>query len=162
MFTSQASLDTVSVWSWVFDPVVMGGLSVAGILYYLAISCRRLQWFPDSEPASRNRVVAFYLGLTTIFLAIVTPLDPLADDYLLSAHMVQHIMLTLIASPLIITGIPPWMVGPVTRHARIWRVWRTLTRPVIAFLLFHLPFALSHVPRCGGHRLLPMGVQRRS
>ena len=146
MFTLQASPDTVSVWSWVFDPVVIGGLFIAGLLYFLAISSRRLQWFPNSEPASRNRIVAFYLGLATIFLAIVSPLDPLSDDYLLSAHMVQHILLTLIAPPLIIAGIPPWMVEPVTRRARVWRVWRVLTQPVMAFLLFHLPFALSHVP----------------
>lgn len=146
MFMLQATPETVSIWSWVFDPVVIGGLYLVGFLYYMAISRRRLRWFPDSEPVSRGRVVAFYLGLTTILLAIISPLEPLADDYLLSAHMVQHIMLTLIAPPLVIAGIPAWMIDPIRRRERIWRVWRVLTLPIVAFLLFHLPFTLSHVP----------------
>lgn len=81
-----------------------------------------------------------------MFLALVSPLKQLSDSYLLSAHMGQHIMLTLIAPPLVIAGIPPWMIEPVKRRERIWRVWHVLTRPIVAFLLFHLPFALSHVP----------------
>ena len=135
----------VSIWSWSPDPGVAFGVSAAAWYYF-----RRADGRPDDgiEPISRACRISFGAGLATIVVALMSPIGVLADDYLLSFHMLQHVMLTIGAPVLILLGIPAWMYQPVVRAfgGRLWRVWRVLTLPVIAFVLFHLPYAVYHVP----------------
>jgi putative membrane protein len=135
----------VSFWSWSADPGVAFGVTAAAWYYF-----RRAGGRPDEgiEPISRARRISFGAGLATIVLALMSPIGLLADDYLLSFHMLQHVMLTIAAPMLILLGIPAWMYEPVTRafDGKLWRVWRVLTLPVIAFVLFHLPYSVYHVP----------------
>jgi len=135
----------VSFWSWSADPGVAFGVSAAAWYYF-----RRAGGRPDDgiEPISRARRISFAGGLAMIVLALMSPIGVLADNYLLSFHMLQHVMLTIIAPVLILLGIPAWMYEPVVRAfgGKLWRVWRVLTLPVIAFVLFHLPYSVYHVP----------------
>ena len=57
----------------------------------------------------------FLLGSLVLFIALVSPIDTLGDRYLLSAHMVQHMLITLVAPPLLLIGMPPWMFRPLLR-----------------------------------------------
>lgn len=141
-----AATTSFSIWSWSFDPGVILGVYVAGFLYYRAIGPRRERWFPDASPIETWRVVSFYLSLLTILVALVSPLGVLADDYLLTAHMIQHLLITIVVPILFYAGIPRWMYAPFVRRERLWRVWRTLTHPIIAFFLFQIPFSMSHAP----------------
>lgn len=140
----QTDVD-VSLWSWSADPGVAFGVTAAAWYYY-----RRAKGRPDDgiEPISRARKISFGAGLATIVLALMSPIGILADDYLLSFHMLQHVLLTIAAPVLILLGVPAWMYAPVTRAfgGRLWRVWRVLTLPVMAFVLFHLPYSLYHLP----------------
>ncbi len=135
----------VSFWSWSPDPGVAFGVTAAAWYYY-----RRAAGRPDDgiQPIPRARRISFAAGLATIVLALMSPIGVLADDYLLSFHMLQHVMLTIVAPVLILLGIPAWMYQPVVNAfgGRLWRVWRVLTLPVIAFVLFHLPYSVYHVP----------------
>lgn len=141
-----ATTSSFSIWSWSFDPAVILGVYLAGFLYYRAIGPRRERWFPDSEPVPTWRIVAFYLSMTSVIVALVSPLGVLADDYLLSAHMMQHLLITIFTPVLFYAGIPVWMYAPLVRRERVWRIWRRLTHPIVAFALFQIPFAVSHVP----------------
>jgi putative membrane protein len=141
----HGTFDVITFWSWYPDPVVLFGVIAASWLYLRAIGPQRHR-FEDSAPVERKRVMAFFLGLAAIVLALLSPLEPLADDYLLSAHMIQHLLLTITAPPLIIYGIPVWVWAAFRRREHLWRVWRVLTLPLLAFMLFHLPFSLAHVP----------------
>lgn len=140
----QASA-SISIWSWSPDPAVAFGVTAAA-WYYL----KRAGGRPDEgiEPISRARRVSFIAGLVTIVLALMSPIGLLADDYLLSVHMVQHVLLTIAVPILILLGIPAWMYEPLTRafDGRLWRIWRILTIPVVAFVLFYLPYSIYHVP----------------
>lgn len=135
----------ISFWSWSADPGVAIGVTVAAWYYYRRAGGRPEEGF---EPISRARQISFGLGLATIVIALLSPLSRLADDYLLTAHMLQHLILTIIAPVLVLLGVPAWMYLPVTRllGGRPWRVWRVLTLPVVAFALFHLPYVLYHIP----------------
>jgi putative membrane protein len=141
----HGTFSTVTIWSWYPDPVVIVGVLMAGWLYLRAIGPLRHR-FDGSEPVERSRIVCFFLGLTAIVIALLSPLEPLADDYLLSAHMIQHLLLTIVAPPLLIYGVPVWIWAAFRKQTRVWRVWRLLTIPFVAFVLFHLPFSLVHVP----------------
>jgi cytochrome c oxidase assembly factor CtaG len=131
------SYDTVTIWSWSPDPGVIVGVWAATWFYLRAIRRR---------PVERARVVSFFAGLAAIVVALLSPIEPLADDYLLSAHMVQHLLLTVTAPALMLYGLAPWMYDWFERRTLLWRAWRLLTAPVLAFVLFHLPYSLAHVP----------------
>jgi putative membrane protein len=139
------TVPAVSWTSWFPDPVVILGV-LAATFCYLRL-CRPWQTrFTASAPIPTARRVSFFAGLACAVLALLSPLEPLADDYLLSAHMVQHLLLTLAIPPLIYYGLPEWFYAACARSGRPWRVWRTLTQPVLAFAIFQLPFSLAHAP----------------
>jgi putative membrane protein len=145
LMTEAVPSTGVSILSWSADPGVAFGVSAAAWYYY-----RRAGGRPDEgiEPISTIRKVSFGAGLATIVLALMSPIGVLADDHSLAFHMLQHVMLTIAAPVLLLLGIPAWMYSLAVRafSGRLWRVWRVLTLPVIAFVLFHLPYSVYHVP----------------
>jgi putative membrane protein len=70
----------------------------------------------------------------------------LGERYLLSAHMVQHLLITLVVPPLLLLGTPGWMLRPLLRWPPVRGAARALLAPVPAFLLFNAVFAMWHVP----------------
>jgi putative membrane protein len=81
-----------------------------------------------------------------IFASLNGPLHDLSDDYLFSAHMVQHLLLTLAMPPLLIAGIPGWMLRPLLRNRAIGAIAKRITRPVFCFVLFNVVIAAWHIP----------------
>src|SRR6185436_8011077 len=73
-------------------------------------------------------------------------LHDLSDWYLFSAHMVQHLLLTLLVPPLLLAGTPGWMLRPALRYRPVAMLARFFTRPKIAFVVFNLVLAAWHVP----------------
>ena len=88
--------------SWNFEPVPALGLILSAFLYWRGWGkVRRLA--PDRFP--EWRLVSFLAGLIVIYIALASPLDAFAS-WLLSVHMVQHLLLTMVAPPLILLGAP--------------------------------------------------------
>jgi putative membrane protein len=81
-----------------------------------------------------------------MFLALVSPLDELGDSYLFSAHMVQHLCLTIVGPPLLLIGTPGWLVDSLLRKPVIFSIVRAMTFPAVAFFLFNFDFWLWHAP----------------
>ncbi len=112
---------------WNPEPSVVVGLVAASVVFVW------LQRRPDLA-VSRGRQVCFGLGIVFLALTLLSPLDDLSDDYLLFAHMIQHLLLVLLIAPLLVRALPrPWAS-------------RIKINPVIAFAGFNIVFALSHVP----------------
>ena len=88
----------------------------------------------------------FYAGLFTIFFALNGWLHDLSDYYLFSAHMVQHLLLTLVAPPLLLAGTPGWLLRPTLRWPVIEALARWLTRPAHCFVAFNVVLAAWHLP----------------
>ena len=65
-----------------------------------------------------RRQVAFSSGVALLLVALASPLDTMADEYLFSAHMVQHLLLTLVAAPLLLAGTPGWLLRDVLDERR--------------------------------------------
>ena len=130
-------------WNWA-PSVLLGTLVLAGGYLY-AVGPGRAR-FGGAEPVSRWRIAAFLGGVGLIFLALVSPLDELSDHYLLSAHMVQHMILTLIMPPLLLLGTPGWLVRPLLRSWLVAPLLRAWTRPLPAFVVFNVIFAFAHFP----------------
>jgi putative membrane protein len=111
---------------------------------------------PEQFPAWR--LAAFLSGLGVIWLAIGSPMDGFADA-LLSAHMVEHLLLMSFAPPLLLLGCPqvPFLrglprvvtmrvLGPLLRSHALRELGRLLIAPVFAWLAMNLSFLLWHVP----------------
>lgn len=136
----------ISLLTWYPDPIVLFGVLAAGFLYFRYTGPLRVR-FQGSAPVPRARQVSFYGGLAAVVIALLSPLGVLADDYSLTAHMVQHLFLTMVIPPALLWGVPVWMIDAcIRRLPRAWSVWRVLTRPPVAFVAAHLPYSIAHFP----------------
>src|SRR5262245_23138316 len=88
---------------WDIHPSVAIGIVALAALYV------RL----GGRGAPRRRVVSFAASLLGLFFSLNGPLHDLSDAYLFSAHMVQHLILTLLFPPLFLYGLPAHVVRPL-------------------------------------------------
>ena len=129
---------------WNTSPIPTLLLLVAAYLYLTGME----RWHNPSHHIGFWQKVSFFSGLFAIFLALQSPIDPLAD-HLFSIHQVQHMLLRMIAPILILLGLPltpilrgmpPWMlqgvVRPIVRSATVRSVYHILTHPALVILLF--------------------------
>jgi cytochrome c oxidase assembly factor CtaG len=130
---------------WNLEPSILIGTALITGLYLYAIGPFRKRHFPD-EPVRAGQTIAFLSGMLIMFLALVSPLDELGDAYLFSAHMLQHLFLTIIGPPLLLLGTPEWIVKQAFRNRIIFQIAKVLTYPVVAFVLFNVDFWLWHAP----------------
>ncbi len=123
----------------VFSLVLLAGS------YLLAVGPlrRRYGW---AGRASRWRIAAFLGALGITWATVNGPLHDLSERALVSAHMVQHLLLTLVIPPLLLAGIPGWLLRPVLMIPGLARVGRQLTRPVVALAIYSVVFAAWHFP----------------
>jgi cytochrome c oxidase assembly factor CtaG len=143
--------------SWNLDPVIVAGLGLGVWLYGRGL--RRL-WRRAGVGRGVRRWQAawFALGVTALAVALLSPLDPLGGA-LFSAHMVQHLVLSLIAAPLIVLSAPVlpflWAVAPARRRAlgRWWKgstilraAWHGAVHPLVAWLLAATALLVWHLP----------------
>lgn len=100
---------------------------------------------PAAGPTAAQRTL-FVSGLLTMFLSLNGPLHDLSDYYLFSAHMVQHLALTLVVPPLLILGTPGWMLRPALNVPWVNRWAHRVTGARAAFLIFNIVLAVWHLP----------------
>jgi putative membrane protein len=113
-------------------------------LYLVALRRRRRS--TGSRGASARKVTLFSLGVAVLWLGADWPLHDLAERYLYSMHMVQHLLFTLVAPPLLIAGLPDWLLREILRPRGVSRVVRFLTRPLVALIVFNGVLLFSHWP----------------
>jgi len=132
--------------SWQYDPVLIGGILAVAIAYLLATSVLRDRLAPTGTPFERARAATFYSALLLFFVVEGSPLHDLAERYLLSAHMVQHLLLSYVVARLLIVGVPTWLWRAMLLHPRVFPIAQRLLRPVVTFSVFSIFFAIWHVP----------------
>lgn len=99
---------------------------------------------PGREVASRLQKVAFVLGVLLLVVAEEWPLHDLAEGYLFSAHMIQHMLFVYVVPPLLLAGTPAWIFRRLVGTGLRRSVWRFITRPMVAFALLNGGIALMH------------------
>ncbi len=133
----------VLLWNW--DPATLVGLLTLTIAYALEVGPLR-QNLGLGQPVSRVRQSAFYLGVVTLFVAFVSPLDEVADTQLFSAHMIQHMLLMFVVAPLWLIGTPSWLMARLFPLGPARKLLRRLTNPVAAFVIFNGVMWVWHLP----------------
>ncbi|HLW48323.1 MAG TPA: cytochrome c oxidase assembly protein [bacterium] len=121
---------------WSTDPLVLAALA-ASAGAYLAIARR--------FPPRRRQPLAFWAGEAALVLALLSPLDAGAA-YLFTVHMLQHMLLLLIAAALFALAVPPGLIGWAYSRPAVRRVVRAVWRPGPAFVLFNGTLLAWHIP----------------
>jgi putative membrane protein len=129
----------LSWWRWSIHPSTVIGIAALGALYIWASYRMR------RSPTDAQKIF-FVSGLLVMFATLNGPIHDLSDDYLFSAHMVQHLLLTLAIPPLLLAGTPGWMLRPIFSVRGIRPVAQFFTRAQIAFVVFNLTIAFWHLP----------------
>jgi putative membrane protein len=132
-----------------FGPAYQAGFSVhwstvIGILGLAALYVWRSR--AERQRPTVTQSLAFAGGLLTMFFALNGPLHDLADYDLFSAHMVQHLVLIFVVSPLLVIGTPGWMLRPALRWPGVGPTARWLTQPKHCFIIFNVIMAGWHIP----------------
>lgn len=119
--------------------------TVIGIVALAALYAWRARRAPAGGPTAGQRL-AFASGLAILFLSLNGPLHDLSDGYLFTAHMLQHLVLTMLVTPLLIAGTPDWMLRPALQVPGVYAAARWVTRPIVAFAIFNLTIVVWHLP----------------
>ncbi len=142
--------------AWRFEAAVVVPVAIAVVWYacsLLMLSKRKRR----EQVAPAGRIALFVIGLITLVLTLESPLDALSDR-LFSAHMVQHLVLILVAPPLFIfsRSVPVFLWGMPSRWRRAmlssWRhgwlgtVFRLLLHPLLVWIAFCGGFIFWHIP----------------
>jgi putative membrane protein len=144
--TPVLSLDTMDVHGFeVFPSILVGCLYLLGA-YFLAVGPARRRFGWSREGAPLRRQVSWLAAVLVIFFSLNGPLHEWADGYLFSAHMVQHLLLMLLMPPLLIYGLPPWLIRKALEVGWVYRSGRLLTHPVLAFVAYNVVFIFWHFP----------------
>ncbi len=124
---------------------VWGIIGALAVLYALSVRRERARR-PGEQVVSPAQVRAFAGALGVMFLASDWPLHDVAEGYLYSAHMVQHLLLTMVVALLLLAGTPAWMARNILGRGRGLRAVRALSRPVTGLVQFNIILVLSHWP----------------
>ncbi len=131
----------------------VAAVAVAALLF--AQASLRLRRRGRADLAGWDRAVLFGLGLALTLVALVSPLDRIADTSLLSAHMTQHVLIgdatpallvVAVRGPLLVFMLPASVLAPLARNLRVRALLRFLLRPRVACGLWAANLAVWHVP----------------
>lgn len=130
-----------TAWTWSWQPYPGVWAFVAALAIGYAAIRRR-----SGVDASRGRTASFVAGLLLLWIALDWPVGALGAGYLASVHMVQFLLIALVAPPLLLYGLPPAAVARLRSRPRIWSLLRAATHPLVAILCFNLVVVATHWP----------------
>jgi putative membrane protein len=101
---------------------------------------------PVAPTASRGETASFYTGLLLLLVVSNWPLHDLAENSLYWVHMTNHLVMTLVAPPLILIGLTRRLSDHIFGHRLVLPWLKYLARPGAAFAIFNLGMIASHWP----------------
>lgn len=123
----------MSLWDW--EPSIVIGCA-ALMIGYLAIA--RQHGF--------SRIGYWLAGVVLLLFDLVSPIDTLGDQYLFSAHIVQHFLLALVIPPLLLLGTPRWFAEAALQKPLPRRLESVLGHPPLSWLLGVGTMLAWHIP----------------
>src|SRR5271169_4211889 len=141
--------------SWAIPPAATFAIVLSALVYLRGWWLLRRAGSPDAPPW---RAITFLLGLFSLWFALASPMD-VFNGFVLTAHMLQHMLLMMVAPPLILLGAPlvPMVrglpifaarefAGPFLNWSVAKAIGSLLTNPVFALLLMGVVMFAWHTP----------------
>ncbi len=131
-------------WVWTWRPYPGVWLFVIGIVALVFL------WNRAGARAGAGQAhpmgPLFGMGIAILWMSLDWPLGALGGGYLASAHMLQFLLMALVAPPLLLRGISQDALRLLERDTRAANVFRRLTAPRPALILFSVIVLLTHLP----------------
>ena len=124
--------------------VLMAAL-IIGFVY--AVRVIGPQVAPAGQVVTRRQVLTFSLMIALMWLSTDWPMHDIAEEYLYSVHMIQHMSLSMFVPPLALLATPEWLFRIIIGDGRVRRAARFLTRPAAAALVYNLVVLTTHIPQ---------------
>lgn len=131
---------------WHTEPLLLISLLSIGWLYALGVGPLRPRIAFGQRTFPLGQSILFYLGLIITYLAVGSPLDQIGEQFLFSAHMLQHMLLIYVTPTLFIFGTPSWLIDYLLQPKAVQKTMRVLTHPACGGLLFTFVYTVWHVP----------------
>ncbi len=136
---------TVEAWNlhpdlWLLLALLQGG-------YLFAVMRLGPSRVPAGASAVRPRQLLCFTGGVLAFLVVLDgPVHNLAEGYLFSVHMVQHLVLLLVAPPLLLLGLPAWLARMLLNPRPLMRLARVAANPLCGVVAFNVVIVVIHLP----------------
>jgi putative membrane protein len=126
---------------WLLVAVLVAGYATAALRLGPRLA-------PRGQPAvSRFQVTCFVLAIAATWLVSDWPIHDVAEQRMFSVHMAQHLVFSMVATPLLLLATPAWLARWVLQPgSRRFAVVRTLSRFLPAILIFNLVLVITHWP----------------
>ena len=131
---------------WHTEPFLL--LTLLGVCYAYALLTGPLRGrfanAPEKFPV--RAACAFYSSILITYLSVASPLDQIGEQFLFSAHMIQHMLLVYVCPPLAMIGLPAWLIDGFLSRKIPRAVFRCLFNPVTGGLVFSATYTIWHIP----------------
>lgn len=128
-----------------WNPDVFLYVTVIGALY-LALTGPWAPRIAGSEPVPLKKKLLFLAGLVIYYLAAGSPLNYYGHHYLFSAHMVQQSFEYLVVPPMLLVGMPEWLLARMFPLGWPRKLLSFFTHPLLGAVAFNLLFSFYHLP----------------
>ena len=147
MSLAAAAASASDVWRWQPHPEVwLLVAALVGLWLYAVWRIGPTAARPGETVVTRSQVAWFGAAVVVLLVASDWPLHDIGEEYLYSAHMVQHLLLSFVLPPLVWWATPAWLARLVIGQGRAYAVLKRLARPVPATLIFNGVVVLTHWP----------------
>ena len=133
---------------WRFQAHVEVWLLMVAIIgsYIYAIKVIGPRVVTNGAVVTRRQIQSFAAGALIMWIASDWPMHDIAEEYLYSVHMLQHMMLSYFVPPLMLLATPKWLFDAVFGSGRGYRAIKFLSRAPVAGLLFNVMVMVAHIP----------------
>jgi putative membrane protein len=142
-----AQVTDLDPWRFQFHPEVWMLVAFLTGAYIYMVRVIGPRAVPPGQPAvSRANIWCFVGAMAMLWIASDWPMHDISEEYLYSAHMLQHMMLSYFLPPLVLMATPQWLMRILVGDGRFYRVVKFFTTPVIAAVLFNGIVIVTHIP----------------
>ena len=113
---------------------------------YLYACGYRLDRSRNHPVCTASQLRLFWLSQVVLGVALMSPLDYLGDNFLFSAHMIQHLVLASVWPALLLLSIPEELGARAFRNPRLSRVIGWTALPAVALVVYNVDLSIWHIP----------------
>ena len=136
------------IWRFQFHPEVW--ILIAGVLFLARYAVRVIApnfVQPNEEIYTRKNFLSFWAALFALWFASDWPMHDISEEYLYSVHMVQHMIISLIVPPLLLTALPVWLTKAIFGTFSGDRTFtKRISNPIAAGVCYNLIVIVTHLP----------------
>jgi putative membrane protein len=136
---------TGAVWEWRWVPYPGVWVFIAALIALYAAMLRTVH--AATAPIPKTKMISFGAGVLALWVALDWPIGPLGAGYLASVHMVQFLLIAVLAPPLLLHGVPERAYRSLESRPTLFRVLSVVTHPLVALAAFTTLMAVTHWPR---------------